>query len=391
MGSRRPWVITAIACATFAALLTAAAGAASSPPWSKVDTPNPLNFNGAGDSLDSISCVGTNWCVSLTGLGDEALEWNGSRWISLAIPLPRDVPSGPTVVSCSNRSFCVALGYSLIYPTEAAPPRTPVWTWNGHFWSRTTLPQSRSGYWFDAVSCPTTTFCVAVGGDNPLPSSLDAPYAEQWNGSMWQAMSIPSPGGGSLYGVSCTGPRFCVAVGESAGSTLAEVWSGTSWAAQSTPNAISPPVGGDQLQGVSCASTRRCVAVGYAVAPDPDGGPGSSEAPAAIAYDGKSWTALQPTLLSSSKSYEAGEYLTAVSCADSTQCVIVGNTSIPITFDLTGSSFAYERTWAASSVAGPELDAIACSHSVACFAVGGYETRVRSARPISQTLVERNW
>jgi len=100
-----------------------------------------------------------------------------------------------------------------------------------------------SGRILFSVSCPSTTFCMAVdeSGD-----------ALSWDGSSW---SSPTNVDGSNYvfSVSCPSTTFCMAVDES-GDALS--WDGSSW---SGPTSIAP---GNVLVSVSCPTTSFCMAVG---------------------------------------------------------------------------------------------------------------------------------
>ncbi len=86
----------------------------------------------------------------------------------------------------------------------------------------------------------------------------------------WVVQPSPNPSSGlpvQLYGISCTSPTFCVAVGSQnaqvngAGTfqTLIEVWTGGAWTVTTSPNEGTA----SSLQSVDCLSTSDCVAVGY--------------------------------------------------------------------------------------------------------------------------------
>ena len=88
-----------------------------------------------------------------------------------------------------------------------------------------------------AVSCPTTGFCMAVGGHQAIS------YANgQWG-------TAQTPGSG-LDAVSCVSSSFCLA----GGAHSAFVYNGTSW---STPAGVARA----NLTQISCATTTFCGAV----------------------------------------------------------------------------------------------------------------------------------
>ena len=68
---------------------------------------------------------------------------------------------------------------------------------------------------FNAVSCPSERFCMAVG-DVQAGFGEPSTLAERWNGLSWAILRTPKPPGsvgGSLEGVSCTSATACTAVG----------------------------------------------------------------------------------------------------------------------------------------------------------------------------------
>lgn len=97
------------------------------------------------------------------------------------------------------------------------------------------------------VSCTSRAECTAVGYATKGGASVSV--IQRWDGHKWSAEHVPTPSGSSsnsLFSVSCTSSRTCIAVGgESIGPggektvTLAERWDGTRWMIQRTPAAPS--------------------------------------------------------------------------------------------------------------------------------------------------------
>jgi len=150
----------------------------------------------------------------------------------------------------------------------------------------------------ESVSCSAATACTAVGTDLNA-SGLHVTLAERWNGTRWQRQPTPNPTGDTtssvapaLLGVSCPTASFCAAVGNYqsgfAASGMADTWNGQQWTSQSFP----APVDSDgwQLFGVSCTSARFCEAVGGYF--DEDTGVNDTFA---ATWNGTSWS-LQPTV-----------------------------------------------------------------------------------------------
>jgi hypothetical protein len=147
---------------------------------------------------------------------------------------------------------------------------------------------------------------------------LNTSFSEVRDGSTWTIQPIPNPaelGASDLYGVSCTSPTSCTAVGYFLSSsfvdtTLVEVWDGVAWTIQTTPN----PTGREtsELLGVSCISGA-CTAVGY------------SELPwATLAEVGNASTWKLQKIPNQNNQIDK---LTGVSCTSATACIAVGSSS----------------------------------------------------------------
>ncbi|MHB1891501.1 MAG: IPT/TIG domain-containing protein, partial [Acidimicrobiales bacterium] len=133
----------------------------------------------------------------------------------------------PTAVSCPTSSFCVAVDTS-----------GNAFAYDGASWSQ---PLSiDQGNALTSVSCATDVFCMAVDS---------AGNALLYDGSSWSATTIDS--NGLLSGVSCPQSSFCAAVDTSGYSIFYE---NGSWAA---PYQFAP---GDTITSVACASSSVCMA-----------------------------------------------------------------------------------------------------------------------------------
>jgi hypothetical protein len=237
-----------------------AATAASSATWTIQKSPN-VTLPGGG--IQSVSCVSATSCtavgsfLSKAGITDTLAEaWNGKSWRKQQTPNPAadTVPAAFPVlsgVSCPAAGFCEAVGSYSNGPAGVLLAET----WNGASWTMQSVPSpagSTSAALF-AVSCASPTFCEAVGLSSA--GSGDVPLAEDWDGTSWQVQSVPGPAGQSfenLHGVSCPSASFCEAVGS---PSFADVWNGTSWALQSLPASVA---------SVSCVSASFCAAAGSA-------------------------------------------------------------------------------------------------------------------------------
>ncbi len=103
--------------------------------------------------LKDISCSSAAYCLA-TGISTVpvARAWNGSSWEDVS-PAKGSIPGGWESVSCPAPGNCVVIGFNL----------TAI-SWNGSSWSLGSLvPPTENGKETVGISCPTTTYCMAVG------------------------------------------------------------------------------------------------------------------------------------------------------------------------------------------------------------------------------------
>jgi hypothetical protein len=211
-------------------------------------------------SLASVSCASATSCVAVgsyqnsAGIEKSLTEvWDGSDWALVRSPNPSgEEVSSLEGVSCRSANSCVAVGY---WSSVSQVLHTLAERWNGTTWEIEATPTSggETNDTLNAVSCATTSECIAVG------TSAGTPVAEGWNGSSWTTEPTPKlTGYSSFAGVSCPTASSCIAVGSGAGTPLAENWDGSSWTLQSTPSLAA----GGSLAAVSCAAQARCTAAG---------------------------------------------------------------------------------------------------------------------------------
>jgi photosystem II stability/assembly factor-like uncharacterized protein len=202
-----------------------------------------------------------------------------------------------------------------------------------------TIPESSDAHPLDAVSCSSTSSCVAVGelGKVMTTSNLDS------GGGTWSPHS--SNTANRLTGVSCPpASSTCFAAGDY-GTILISTDSGQSW---------SPQASGTHsfLNGISCATPTSCVVVG-------------SQGLVLTTNDGATWTPAPSSTQA---------YLAAVSCPSSASCVAVGASGIVLASGNGG------RTWTLQNApSGDDLDAVSCASASACFVSGSDGTVASTA------------
>jgi hypothetical protein len=155
------------------------------------------------------------------------------------------------------------------------------------------------------ISCPSTTFCVAV--DAAGNAAVD-------DAGVWSTFTAVAGPGNDFTSVSCASRSLCVAVGSTQSpdydDDLAVIYNDGSWSSNTSVSVVP----GETLTSVSCApNTDFCMAVGWGF-----GGPG--DAMVSETYDGDGWTAYDD----GSGYGSSGDQLTTVSCASPTFCVTGG-------------------------------------------------------------------
>jgi hypothetical protein len=192
--------------------------------------------------LDWVSCPTTTFCMAVDAYSGSAYTWNGSSWSGPTRADPSSL-SGSNLgsLSCATPTFC------MIFAFEASDSDSETQTidavaWNGTTWA---APQKLTDSNGDAlsVSCPTATFCMAT----------DALSSWVYNSGTWSSpTTLPGTDGFPIFdAMSCASPTFCLAVAD---STI--TWNGQSWS--SDPNTVAMEL----VTGLSCPTSSFCEVVG---------------------------------------------------------------------------------------------------------------------------------
>ncbi|MFE1663371.1 fibronectin type III domain-containing protein [Microbacterium sp. P02] len=211
------------------------------------DTPTQMNtFNGGtwgspvpvGSSwLVTLSCTSTSFCLAVNIYGGVQIYRSGG-WAYSSGPSIEALTT--TGVSCVSATFC------------ALKSQDKVFTFNGTAWS----PTNYTGGVVSAISCATSTYCVAIDS---------AGASRSWNGTAWSAAASTGLGTEAVA-VSCRATTSCVAVGSAAGGN-ASTFDGSTWTARTGLASA-----GATFTGVSCGSSTFCMATdsaGYSVSASP--------------------------------------------------------------------------------------------------------------------------
>ena len=236
-----------------------------------VPSPN-ASASSDDNELNDVSCVTSSFCIAAGASSNGAVfgtlieQWNGAAWSIVTSPSTSATLNILNGVSCVSSSFCVAAGYA----GAGANEQTLIEQWNGVAWSIVASPDTSATLEneLDAVSCVSSSFCVAAGYARNGTASTDTRRAVERRGLVHRGEPSTSPTlGNALFGVSCLSSSFCVATGYASDTgdkdqTLVEQWNGAAWSIVASPD-TSTTLDND-LYSVSCVTATFCVAAGSA-------------------------------------------------------------------------------------------------------------------------------
>jgi hypothetical protein len=207
-----------------------------------------LSLDGNIFTPNAMSCPTVSFCVAVGEIyaGNQATgvlaTWSGGAWSVSLAPLPANTldPAAPyswlQSVSCPSASYCVAVG-TYYEPGQAADKSYSetgmVLVYSRGSWTATTAPvdpsaNSASTGWvvtINNVSCPATTSFCMAVG---LQSDGDGIHSYSWALTISAGTWHTTAGivaAGDLYDVSCPSASYCLA-GDSIGVAA---WSSTGW------------------------------------------------------------------------------------------------------------------------------------------------------------------
>ena len=256
--------------------------------------------------LSMLSCVALAVPTTAVAAGSRVPHW--TRPVSID-PDGR----GFLEVSCPTSTFCIAVDYVGKYLT-----------FDGTTWSS---PQNIAPkVWTSAVSCPTATFCMAA------TSAGSSAEAYTFDGTAWSdAGAIPNLVY-AITGLSCPTVSFCEVLDGLANSAeyVAGTWSGTG-------KAKLPPSAGH----LSCGAASFCLAGAY---------------PGAVSVFRKhGWAA-------NGRPFN-DQYLTGISCTSRSYCLAIGNVGEASVYDGTG--------WTTFNSIRASLTDVSCVRPGLCVAIDG--------------------
>jgi hypothetical protein len=373
MSSLRRFAACAVSLVMLLAAPTAAGASSGGAGWGVVPSPNPTTptaqING-GTCVNASHCVAVGSTVRQPDVGEPLAEhWDGTRWtIDRTAQPAHSRASAFVAASCPTASFCMAVGYrvSADWATRPLAER-----WNGTGWTLTTAvdPAGTTNTVLYAVSCQSVTSCVAVG--NADNSSL----VERWNGTAWHVEAVPVPSGAQssyLDGVSCTTADSCEAVGGSDLGPMAERWNGKGWRLQTVPDSAS---GGGGLNAVSCPGPTVCVAAG-----------GSNDGSLAERWQPATGWQIAPT------PNPNGRALYGVSCSTSSACTAVGQSgSGTLAERWNGTAWTIQHARDLPYGQSSALGFVSCPANTSCMAFGSGSTSASVVVALVERWADGRW
>lgn len=302
----------------------------------------------------ALSCASRSFCMTIAWSGkgyggspQYSSTWNGST-ASRASRIPGatfsadDDTGGLSALSCPSTTYCMALGLG--------GESTRSFVWHAGKWR--TVPIERplpvspappptqsepgpSGW--SSVACLTPTSCLALGVRrvSVFKRTGDvedvAATFDRWNGRKWTR--IETIQGLNVQSLACASAHKCMAVG-----TESAVWNGVSWKVGRVPGETKPTSYTAQYVGVWCSSAFTCLAVGTKT-------PSGESLAAAAEWSNGVWS-----VLTTPGVVDYNFALSGISCVDVTNCVVEGTldtqTARPYAFSYDGAS------WTETKVAG---------------------------------------
>jgi hypothetical protein len=182
--------------------------------------------------------------------------FDGTAWATPTAEASFGRPGGPglsdVAVSCSSTSFCLAVSGAGVYVR-----------WNGSAWSAPARLPTGPTSGRSALSCASPALCLLADGGQDGTTGVSTTKYAVWDGERWstpQALENID-----LSSVSCISASFCLGLGQAttphanqiSATDIASVWSGRSWSRPADLGDAIGPVG-----DVSCHTARFCLAVG---------------------------------------------------------------------------------------------------------------------------------
>jgi hypothetical protein len=309
----------------------------------------------SGEYMNGVSCPSESFCAGEV-YGGEVLAsadpaGEDPTWTEFDIsPNSVNLLSG---IDCTSAGFCAMVDQQGFVYTSTEPSAGP------QAWRRLLTGEVEPSA--GSPSCPTAGFCAVAGSLGRIYTST-----EPTDPASWQATTVTE---GEVWSVSCTGPDWCVALGE--GPTL--LYSDEPGASAGAWNSVSRPAG----RKVSCPTTNFCAMLGeedeVLTSTEPLGG-------------AETWTVTDLEL----PDWRLGpNWLNQLSCPTADLCAVAGDVGTVLASEEPSGGKA---TWVKSFIgandpynngAGPSVDGLDCTVASFCAATTWAGTVATTSDPLA--------
>jgi hypothetical protein len=386
--------VPAVAAAVLIGLGPGAASASACAGWTVQTTPNPASVD---NLLNGVAATSTSnaWAVGNYSNSDQGfparsliVHWNGSAWRQQSSPSPGSGVNNLSGVAATSATNAWAVGS---YDNSAnTSTQTLIVHWNGTAWQQVPSPSpggpgAGHASALNGIVATSATDAWAVGYYINSTTHLSQALIVHWNGTSWQ--QVPSPDVGiesGLGGVAATSATNVWAVGSypnrfaTGNRTLVVHWNGTAWQQVPSPNPHSCE-DSNGLSGVAATSATNAWAVG-----SDDMCPGSETenlVTLILHWNGTSWR--QQASPRPSVGGLHGVAATSATNAWAVGTVVV--TGLTLTAHWNGT--AWQRVPSPNPAPHPgfdELGGVAATSATNTWAVGSY---TKAGQAVARTLV----
>jgi hypothetical protein len=332
-----------------------------------------------GGSLSSVTCTSSTQCIAtgrdaagqpLVVSGNPA-TWSVAQANQITLGAGFSDGGSLSAISCTSSSQCVAVGSDnsgQLLTLDGDPS-----TWSAAQATAIALASSEgSGGSLYSVSCRSSTSCTAVGADyrSQLLDLTGDPAT--WSNSQVRAITLGAAfgSGGTLTSVTCTSAASCVAAGYDYGgrplylSGNPATWNG----ARAHEVVLRGAAFGVvlMLTSLTCQSRTLCVALGLDL----------GDKPFMLRGNPAAWGSAQTRELELGAGVGGRGSLHSMSCMTPTSCVAVGTDFKGQPFMLRGNPaswtgpMATQITLASNMGSGGSLSSVSCAAPTFCVAVG---------------------
>lgn len=286
--------------------LTSVAGAAGttySVKWApSVGLLNPND----GGGFDSVSCAPTVaaktlFCIAGDVRGDVFATVHPAQKASMWLRRYIDPKTAITGISCPSATLCVAVDAAgrVMHSTNPIGATTD-WTKPARVNPTAATGGGFAG--FSAISCPTTTFCIAIdnGASNQIATTTDPTGPA----SAWTLTTVGN--GVLLDSVACVSSSLCVVGGSNIYYSTTPTGGATAWkatAALSSSNSV--------VSSLACNTIKLCVGVGY----------GNAAAGLSVASSAPTSTSWSQSIIGADPPAQHASLVDSVACPERNFCV----------------------------------------------------------------------